>query len=188
MLRHGSLVAINMTIKVGKDNILISKPIPILYYCNDKENIEDSIAQNAIVKEFVNSNIVDSSTYSNASLNYISFDLDSEDERYVEGSFMIQEKFPMGLNIEEDLTFNIAKSIYKEVFDIEYTKKDKHSALKDIYEKVSLMYQDKITVETFVNLFRKKLNETNVSKENKAIIVNNISETLNPQKHIENEK
>ena len=80
MLRHGSLVAINMTIKVGKDNILISKPIPILYYCNDKENIEDSIAQNAIVKEFVNSNIVDSSTYSNASLNYISFDLDSEDE------------------------------------------------------------------------------------------------------------
>ena len=94
----------------------------------------------------------------------------------------------MGLNIEEDLTFNIAKSIYKEVFDIEYTKKDKHSALKDIYEKVSLMYQDKITVETFVNLFRKKLNETNVSKENKAIIVNNISETLNPQKHIENEK
>lgn len=189
MLKHGALIAINITISNGENNLqYVINSVPILYYWNGKYDMIESILNEKQITNLVKSYINNEHEYSNCLLNCISFDLDSSNEDYKEQTIKLQELYSLSnfnkiVNIVID---DVAKEVYKEVFNAVYTNQSNCSSIiRDVYSKVSLMYKDNITFETFMNFVRKKLQQsTSLDQKNIQLVVDNISFNIN-DKNIE---
>ena len=189
MLKHGSLISINLTISNEHKFQYVINPMPILYYWNGDDNPIDSIVSNKSIVNMIKPHITSEHEYSNSWLNCISFDLDSEDENYVEKTLKIQDCLDLSLfrDIANETIDNIAREIYKEVFNATYTmQSNEESIIYDVYSKVSLMYKDNITFETFVNFARKKLQQTTkLNEKNIKYIIENIILDIKRKKYDE---
>ena len=188
MLKHGSLIAINITIadESGK-NILVNGKVPILYYWNGSTYSDiDSIMNDSAILDKIKSCIVDELSLSTAEISLVSFGLDT-DEEYVEKSIRVQDL----LNIEDfgsikdSIIDKVAKAMYKDVFNADYSNHSNcESIIADVYDKVSLMYKENVTLDTFVNFARKKLHQTTKLNEiNIQKIVSEIVSILKSKKY-----
>lgn len=189
MLKHGALIAINITISNGENNLqYVINSVPILYYWNGKYDMIESILNEKQITNLVKSYINNEREYSNCLLNCISFDLDSSNEDYKEQTIKLQELYSLSNfnKIVNTVIDDVAKEVYKEVFNAVYTNQSNCSSIiRDVYSKVSLMYKDNITFETFMNFVRKKLQQsTSLDQKNIQLVVDNIASNIN-DKNIE---
>ena len=189
MLKHGSLISINLTISNEHKFQYVINPTPILYYWNGNNDPIGSIFSNETIVNMIKSHITSEYEYSNSWLNCMSFDLDSDEENYVEKTLKIQDCLDLSLfsGIANETIDNIAREIYKEVFNATYTvQSNEESIIYDVYSKVSLMYKDNITFETFVNFARKKLQQiTKLNAKNIQYIIENIILDIKRKKYDE---
>ena len=191
MLKHGSLIALNITVldEFGKD-IVINK-VPILYYCVETKNKIDSIFNDKVILDLIKKSVNDSYVYSNGSVNFVSFELDSNDEEYIEDSILIQDVLEINefSSISNVLIDQTVKDIYHEVFNADYTNQSNcESIVYDVYSKVSLMYKNNITTDTFINFVRKKLKQsTNLNDKNIQELVDSVEQEIKEKISIDNE-
>ena len=189
MLKHGSIIAINITVSNQLYGELTLTPTPILYYWNGKGDVIDTIIRNDSIINLAKKTINDEQTYSNCSFRFVSFNLDSENEEYIEKRILFQDCFDVHIfeQVVKTTINNIAKEIYKEVFNADYSNQSNcNSIIYDVYSKVSLMYKDNLNFETFVNFVRKKLQQmTKLNQKNIQNIIDMIVFDIKNKKYEE---
>ena len=192
MLKHGSLIALNITVLDESKNNIVINPVPILYYCAETKNKIESILSDKVIINIIDEAVnKEPHIYSTGLVNFVSFELDSNDEEYIEDSILIQDVLDVKRfkSVSDLFIDKTVKDIYHEVFNADYTNQSNcESIVYDVYSKVSLMYKNNITTDTFINFVRKKLKQsTNLNDKNIQELVDNVEQEIKEKISIDNE-
>lgn len=172
---HDSLIAMNIVYK----NSILNDKYPILFYWNGVNSPIDDILKDEKILTKIKEVITGEDLYYNATINYVTYKFDGENETYEEHEYYIKNWFSydsIGLNVSQNIIIEILKEAYKKVYgtecDITWLSSFEDQ-VKQIIEGIRNHYTREISKETFINYIRKTFKEKYANEMSKDIVLKN---------------
>lgn len=172
---HDSLIAMNIVYK----NSILNDKYPILFYWNGINNPIDDILKDEKILAKLKEVITIEDLYYNATINYVTYKFDGENETYEEQEYYIKNLFSydgIGLNVSQNIIIEILKEAYKKVYgaecDITWLNSFEEQ-VKQIIEGIRNHYTREISKETFINFIRKTYKEKYINDVSNDIAMKN---------------
>ena len=174
------IVGINIFVN---DKLINDNNVPILYYWNNEEDIEDELSKSDDLIFFLTKKITTPSEYLNSNLTYIKYDNFSK--QYTSNRLNIQNLFDLKHFNEYNENFwinfiindflNLYQLSYKQTYELSSSLDED---IKNMFVKIKQKYPNKVNKDTIVNYIFSKLNE------NKLLSVNNTNYIINKLKQL----
>lgn len=164
-MTRDSLVAINI---VDKDDVLHNPTsVPILFYWNGEDKLEDHLVENKEFKNFIAEETFTAHYYTKTSINFFFFTYDEQgEEKYTENKLDIQDLFLMKDMSEQESIFyyNYLKKYFNKLYENAFKEKyewgnesNPDTALKDMFSKIQSLHPDRFSLESLSNYIRLQL-------------------------------
>lgn len=182
-----SLVAINVVDK--NSSLLNPTPVPILFYWDGKDSLEDIIKESNDFKEFISYKTFNSGNYTTSSINYFFFEYDEEgNEKYTEGHIDVQSLYLLENMSEQESLFYYeylmkhVNKLYVNAFKKEFINDSglkTDDIIKEIYNQIQGAYSSKFSYDTFINYMRLNLQKhENMNSQNIEFVLDNLKNML----------
>ena len=189
---NASLLALNIIVNDNENKILLNKTeVPILYYWNGIDDIEDKFLNDKIFRSLIDESCFNKKFYSKSKIAYFEFKLINSDEKYEDYLIDVQDLFKLELLDEPENMFYI--EYLNEVMNNLYVTSMGHgfndNILLDTNEKFVQMYLDiqkkypnRFVKNTLLNYVRSELVKLyDLHQVNSNWIINKLEEILKEQ-------
>ena len=175
------IVGINIFVD-GK--LINDNNVPILYYWNNEEDIEDELSKSDDLIFFLTKKITTPSEYLNSNLTYVKYDNFSKE--YTSNRLNIQNLFDLKHFNEYNENFwinfiindflNLYQLSYKQTYELSSSLDED---IKNMFVKIKQKYPNKVNKDTIVNYIFSKLNENKLlSVDNTNYIINKLKQLI----------
>jgi hypothetical protein len=177
------IVSVNI---IGTNNKILNKDgIPILFYYDEKSNIEDALFTNNSFIEYLNTVLFTIENYSDAKISYCFYnEVNGKDEYdYVIKEVEDWKPFSdISIKLDEEYIKQIVNKLYRKIFETEFVWTMNFTIdITNFYNAVITKYPERFSSLTFIQYVRKELSKYDLKQHNVEYIITKLKSIFNIQ-------
>ena len=177
---------IAMNIVCDEHNIDSNGGLPIIFYWDGKSDMKEDFKNDISFIDMVYDSCFEYDIYENSYLALVYVDNNVKEHKFKTEKIEIQKLFTfeyisgfLKSNFIYTYVNDILKDLYYKIYKTDFTEyvEDSKECLKNMFDKI-MEYEKSPSVDTILNYILTKLNETNLSEENKRWLIKTTKEII----------